>query len=162
MLRRTAVSAALLALLGSLTAAGAVATADPHGGGVTGRFDRPQVGFAPPRTVLRNGPPQSVGLDPAPIETALTRIDGWTRPDPATGHPLFAGAVALLAHDGVVAKRATAGYALRYADAAGTELPDADKVPMRTDTIFDMASVSKLFTSIAVMQLVESGQVDVH
>ena len=45
--------------------------------------------------------------------------------------------------------------------AEGTELPDAEKVPMRTDTIFDLASVSKLFTSIAVMQLAESGDVDV-
>ena len=32
---------------------------------------------------------------------------------------------------------------------------------MRTDTIFDMASVSKLFTSIAVMQQVEAGRVDI-
>ena len=31
---------------------------------------------------------------------------------------------------------------------------------MRTDTIFDMASVSKLFTSIVVLQLVEKGKVD--
>lgn len=30
---------------------------------------------------------------------------------------------------------------------------------MRTDTIFDMASVSKLFTSIVVMQLIEKGKV---
>jgi CubicO group peptidase (beta-lactamase class C family) len=144
------------------TTASATVSAEPHGGdGATGRFDRPQEGFAPPRTVLRDGSPQSVGLDPAPIGEALGKIDGWTRPDPATGHPLFSGAVSLLAHDGVVVNRATAGYALRYADAAGTELPDAEKVPMRTDTIFDMASVSKLFTSITVMQLVERGQVDV-
>jgi CubicO group peptidase (beta-lactamase class C family) len=159
MFRRTVVCAALLALLGSVTAS---AAADPYGGGgVTGRFDRPQEGYAPPRTVLHAGSPQSVGLDPEPIDAALGKIDGWTRPDSGTGHPLFSGAVGLLAHDGAVVKRATAGYALRYADGAGTELPDADKVPMRTDTIFDMASVSKLFTSIAVMQLVERGEVDV-
>ena len=30
---------------------------------------------------------------------------------------------------------------------------------MRTDTIFDLASVSKLFTSIAVVQLIEEGRV---
>ena len=80
------------------------------------------------------------------------------RPD--AGHPLFSGAVTLLAHDGVVVSRRTAGYAVRYADGAGTELPEDQQVPMRPDTIFDMASVSKLFTSIAVMQLVEAGQVD--
>ena len=162
MFRRSALFVALLAVLGSVTAAASTpASAEPHGGGVTGRFDRPQDGFASPRTVLRAGPPQSAGLDPAPIDDAVAKVDAWTKTDPATGHPLYSGAVGLLAHDGVVVKRSTAGYALRYADAAGTELPDADKVPMRTDTIFDMASVSKLFTSIAVMQLAEAGQVDV-
>jgi CubicO group peptidase (beta-lactamase class C family) len=162
MFRRTALSVAALAVLATVTtAASATVSAEPrHDGGVTGRFDRPQDGYAPPRTVLRTGSPRSVGLDPAPIDDALAKIDGWTRPDPASGHPLFSGAVGLLAHDGVVVERATAGYALRYADAAGTELPDADKVPMRTNTIFDMASVSKLFTSVIVMQLVERGQVD--
>jgi CubicO group peptidase (beta-lactamase class C family) len=159
MFRRSALFVALLAVLGSVSAA--AASAEPHGGGVTGRFDRPQEGFAPPRTVLRDGSPRDVGLDPAPIDDAAAKIDAWTRPDPATGHPLFSGAVGLLAHDGVVVKRSTAGYALRYADAAGTELPDGQKVPMRTDTIFDMASVSKLFTSITVMQLAESGSIDV-
>ncbi len=162
MFRRTLLSVALLTVLATVTTtASATVSAEPRGGGATGRFDRPQEGYAPSRTVLRDGSPRSVGLDPEPISAALDKIDGWTRPDPATGHPLFSGAVSLLAHDGVVVKRATAGYALRYADAAGTELPDAEKVPMRTDTIFDMASVSKLFTSIAVMQLVEKGQVDV-
>ncbi len=162
MLRRTVLSVVLLAVLGSLTTTASAVSAEPHGG-VTGRFDRPQEGFAPPRTVLRDGSPQSVRLDPAPIDAAITRIDEWTRKnyDPKLTVPLYSGAVALLAHDGVVVERATAGYALRYADAAGTELPDAEKVPMRTETIFDMASVSKLFTSIAVMQLAESDEVDV-
>ncbi|HEV7649403.1 MAG TPA: serine hydrolase [Actinophytocola sp.] len=162
MFRRTALSVLALAVLATVTTtASATASAEPrHGDGVTGRFDRPQEGYAPAGTVLRTGSPHSAGLDPAPVDAAVDRIDGWTRADPATGHPLFSGAVSLLAHDGVVVKRATAGYALRYADAAGTELPDADKVAMRTNTIFDMASVSKLFTSIIVMQLVESGRVD--
>jgi serine-type D-Ala-D-Ala carboxypeptidase len=164
MFRRTALSVFVLAVLATVTTtASATVSAEPRQhGGATGRFDRPQHGFAPPGTVLRTASPQSVGLDPRPIDAAQDKIDAWTRPDPTSGHPLFSGAVGLLAHDGVVVRRATAGYALRYADAAGTELPDAEKVPMRTDTIFDMASVSKLFTSIAVMQLVESGQVDVN
>jgi CubicO group peptidase (beta-lactamase class C family) len=155
---------ALLAALSAVVMTGsATVTAEPHGGDPTGRFDRPQQGFASPRTVLRDGSPRSVGLDPAPIEEALGRIDAWTRthPTPNTNHPLYSGAVTLLAHDGVVVSRASTGYAVRYADGAGTELADADKVAMRDDTIFDMASVSKLFTSVLVMQLVERGEVDV-
>jgi serine-type D-Ala-D-Ala carboxypeptidase len=149
----------VLALAVVMTAGTAASAAH---GSPTGRFDQPAAGFAPARTVLRDGSPQSVGLDRAPIDAALTRIDGWTRTnyDPRLTVPLYSGAVSLLAHDGVVVSRATAGYAVRYADAAGTELPADQRVAMRPDTIFDMASVSKLFTSIAVLQLVEAGEVD--
>jgi CubicO group peptidase (beta-lactamase class C family) len=157
---------ALVAVLATITtAAGAAVGAVSHGHGADGRFDRPQPGFASSRTVLRDAPPGRVGLDPAPIDAALAKIDEWTRthPDPEVkDHPLYSGAVTVLAHDGAVVSRSTSGYAVRYADAAGTELPDAQKVPMRRDTIFDMASVSKLFTSLLVMQLVEAGKVDLE
>jgi CubicO group peptidase (beta-lactamase class C family) len=151
----------VLALAVAMTAGSGVSVAESRGA-VTGRFDVPLPGYASPHTVLRDGSPASVGLDPAPIDAALTRIDEWTRKnyDPKLTVPLYSGAVSLVAHDGVVVSRKTAGYAVRYADGAGTELPEDQKVPMRQDTIFDMASVSKLFTSIAVMQLVEKGQVD--
>jgi CubicO group peptidase (beta-lactamase class C family) len=125
-----------------------------------GRFDRPHQGFAAPWTTLREGRPQDVGLDPAPIKAAEDFLASWTKPD-ATGHPHFSGAVGLLAHDGVVVDRYAVGGALRYADAKGTELPTDQQVPMKNDTIFDMASISKLFTSIAVLQLAERGQLTI-
>lgn len=145
-------------LAATLTLPGASAIAEGHQP-FTGRFDRPQQGFASPDTVLRAGDPGQVGLDPAPIHAAESFLTGWAQNDPATGHPHFSGAVGLLAHDGVVVDQYATGEALRYADAGGTELPAEEQVPMRTDTIFDMASVTKLFTSIAVMQLVEEGKV---
>ncbi|WP_158887585.1 serine hydrolase domain-containing protein [Amycolatopsis anabasis] len=140
----------------ALTIPGASAIAEQQA--ATGRFDRPRHGFAPAHTVLREGGPAEAGLDPAPIAAAERFLTGWTEPD-ASGHPHFSGAVGLLAHDGVIAARFAAGGAVRYADAAGTELPADRQVPMRADTIFDIASISKLFTSIAVLQLVERGQV---
>ncbi|GAA5164937.1 MULTISPECIES: serine hydrolase [Amycolatopsis] len=143
----------------ALTLPGASAIAEVHQPWV-GRFDRPQQGFAPANTVLRPGAPAEVGLDGAPIHAAEQFLENWTQSDRETGHPRFSGAVGLLAHDGVIVDQYATGQALRYADAAGTELPAAQQVPMRPDTIFDMASITKLFTSIAVMQLVESGQVD--
>jgi CubicO group peptidase (beta-lactamase class C family) len=151
------------ALLVTFTMVGSTMTAAEPNGSHAGRFDLPWEGFASPNTVLRDGPPERVGLDPDPIEAAVAQVGEWTRthPDPKITHPLYSGAVSLLAHNGVVVSRATAGQAVRYADAAGTELPAGEQVPMRNDTIFDMASVSKLFTSIAVMQLVEAGKVDV-
>ena len=46
------------------------------------------------------------------------------------------------------------------ADGNGVELPASERIETRTDTIYDLASVSKLFTSIVVMQQVEAGRVD--
>ncbi len=160
--RKLLLSTVLLAVAATV-ASGAVAVGDPEtdGHGQSGRFDRPFDGFAPSWTRLRDVSPQRAGLDPAPIAAALDKIAAWTRPNPVSGHPLFAGAVSLMVHDGMVVSRNAVGQALRYADAVGTELPAAQQVPMRDDTIFDMASVTKLFTSVAVMQLVESGRVDV-
>ena len=89
---------------------------------------------------------------------ALDQIAAWEQPA-GTTHPLYAGAVTLLGHDGRVVAQDASGYALRYADGAGTELPRDQWVPMRDDTIFDMASVTKLFTSILVLQQVERGAI---
>ncbi|WP_237771626.1 serine hydrolase domain-containing protein [Kribbella sp. ALI-6-A] len=123
-----------------------------------GRFDRPYEGYAPKGTLLRDATPVKAGLDPAPIDAALAQVAGWTKPN-GTAKPLYAGAVTLLGHDGKVVTREATGMAVKYADGAGTELPADQQIPMRTDTIFDMASVSKLFTSIVVLQQVEKGRV---
>ncbi len=144
----------------STAGAQAIPGTDQEGGRAAGRFDKPREGFAPASTVLRDGAPAEAGLDPAPIKAAELFIESWTKPD-ATGHPHFSGAVGLLAHDGVVVEHQAVGGAVRYADASGTELPPGQQVPMRADTIFDMASISKLFTSIAVMQLAETGKLDI-
>ncbi len=108
--------------------------------------------------MLTDTTPAAAGLDPRPIQDALTQIAGWEEPS-GSSHPLYAGAVTLLGHDGHVVTREASGYSLRYADGAGTELPREQWIPTRDDTIFDMASVSKLFTSILVVQQVERGAI---
>jgi len=114
-------------------------------------------GGAPGR-VLRDGTPQQAGLVPAPIEQMSRDLAAFLEPTPT--RPLYAGGVVLAGHNGYVVQRAAAGYALRYADGAGTELPRDQWAPVQDDTIFDLASVSKLFTSIALMQQVEAGTMD--
>ncbi|WP_344749118.1 serine hydrolase domain-containing protein [Kribbella aluminosa] len=136
-----------------------MATPAVASGNDSGRFDHPYDGYAPKSTLLRDETPAKAGLDPAPIDAALAQVAGWTQPS-ATTKPLYAGAVTLLGHDGKIVTRTATGLALKYADGAGTELPPDQQIPMRTDTIFDMASVSKLFTSIVILQLVEKGKVD--
>jgi CubicO group peptidase (beta-lactamase class C family) len=153
---RLLLSTVLLAVAGTV-ASGSVAVADR---GPAARFDRVYEDFAPAWTRLHDARPERIGLDPAPIATALDKITEWTRVNPATGHPLFSGAVTVMAHNGFVVGKTAVGQALRYADAAGTELPAEAQVPMRTDTIFDMASVTKLFTSIVTLQLLERGQIE--
>ncbi|WP_254666519.1 serine hydrolase [Humibacillus sp. DSM 29435] len=101
--------------------------------------------------------PSQVGLDPVPIAAAVAQVhsaEEATVDAPA----LFAGAVGVLGHDGHIVARDASGWALRWSDAT-TELTRDQWVPVRTDTLFDLASVSKLFTSIAVVQLVEEGTV---
>ena len=141
-LRSVSVTCALLVAAVSVTTG--VANAGPTWHPLVGRFDQPQQGYAPAWTVLRAGPPQEVGLDPGPIDAALAQVNGWTQNDPMTGHPMYSGQVTLLAHDGVVVAKDAAGYALRYADQQGDPLPAAQQIPMRTNTIFDLASLSKL------------------
>jgi CubicO group peptidase (beta-lactamase class C family) len=158
--RSVAVTSALLVAAVSVTTGAAGAT--PAHGSLASRFDQPQQGYAPALTTLRNGTPQQAGLDPGPIDAAIAKLDGWTQNDPISGHPLYSGQVTLLAHDGVIVTKEAAGYALRYADQQGDPLPAAQQIPMRTNTIFDLASLSKLFTCIAAMQQVDAGTLDVH
>ncbi|WP_048876408.1 serine hydrolase [Saccharomonospora saliphila] len=146
-------AARVTALVAVLVLTGVTAMAAVESG--SGRFDRPRPGFSPASTVLREAEPERAGLDPEPLRAAERRLEGWTAPDAVDGHPLFSGAVGLLAHDGMVVDTHAAGDAVRYADGEGTELPPEERVPMREDTVFDIASITKLFTSVAVMRLVE-------
>jgi len=95
-----------------------------------------------------------VGEHLAQTSTDLRR---YLQPSPT--HPLYAGGTVLSARHGVIALHDAAGMAVRYAD-ADTELPVDQQVPARRDTIYDLASVTKTFTSIAVMQQVEAGRID--
>ncbi|MFB9906621.1 serine hydrolase [Allokutzneria oryzae] len=75
----------------------------------------------------------------------------------AEGGP-YPGGVVLGVRDGVVFEHSAFGDALRYNE--NGELPPASRLPMRRDTIFDIASISKLFTSVVAMQFVERGRLD--
>ncbi|WP_314171903.1 serine hydrolase [Streptomyces winkii] len=117
-----------------------------------------------PRT-LRRGSPQRAGLLRAEVERIVPAAEEYMRPGPGRPHPSHPGFVVLAARDGVVVEHAARGHALRYArwDAAtGTavELPREQWVPMREDTIFDMASISKLFTSVVLVAQAEKGELD--
>ncbi|MFE3454498.1 serine hydrolase domain-containing protein [Nonomuraea sp. NPDC059194] len=67
-------------------------------------------------------------------------------------------AVAVIAVDGQVADAAAAGELVRYTDPDGTLA--TTRPPARRDSVFDLASVSKLFTTAVVLSLVSRGRLD--
>ncbi|WP_197364296.1 serine hydrolase domain-containing protein, partial [Streptomyces clavuligerus] len=81
--------------------------------------------------------------------------------------PWYAGAVLLAGRGGTVALHRPIGWALRYSGYdertdTGVELPPEQRVPMTRDTVFDLASVSKLFTAILATRQVERGELELE
>ncbi|MFI8928136.1 serine hydrolase domain-containing protein [Streptomyces sp. NPDC053474] len=113
--------------------------------------------LTPPR-VLRPGTADRAGLDP----DALARLVHDVRELTRGPRPWCAGAVVLAGRGPVIAVAEAAGWAVRYAAYderadAGVELPDGRRVPMTVDTPFDLASLTKLFTTVAAVQQLERG-----
>ncbi|MFG1914913.1 serine hydrolase domain-containing protein [Micromonospora sp. NPDC048898] len=74
-------------------------------------------------------------------------------------HKGFPGAVAVVLVDGKTTVHTAVGEALRYG--AGPKLlPASQRVAMRPDSIFDLASVTKVYTAILLLQQVDRGRVD--
>ncbi|KAJ3565881.1 hypothetical protein NP233_g7361 [Leucocoprinus birnbaumii] len=72
---------------------------------------------------------------------------------------LYPGAVGIVGNEGTIVSHFSSGYALQYADANGTELPKRSWVPLAKDSIFDMASLTKMFTTILALQQLEKGTI---
>jgi CubicO group peptidase (beta-lactamase class C family) len=138
-----ALSALLVLLPGVVTKTVSAAQPETPGGG---------------KPILRYGTPRQAGLLDYWIDRIDEEVEAGLQPSPDL--PRYPGAVVIAGRNGVIAKHGAYGYAYKYSDDAPTLLPEADRLPMRKDTIFDLASVSKLFTSIAVMQLVEDDRID--
>ncbi|GGT03372.1 serine hydrolase domain-containing protein [Streptomyces cinerochromogenes] len=107
---------------------------------------------------LRTGTPERAGLDPA----ALARLVDEVRALTAGERPWAAGAVVLAGRGPVIAVAEASGWAVRYSSydpesGTGVELPPAARVPATLDTPFDLASLTKLFTSVAAVQQIERG-----
>jgi CubicO group peptidase (beta-lactamase class C family) len=141
-------SARAVSMEGSVEGAGGASA-------VNAEVDPADLRFQPRR--LRPGTPERADLLAAPLARMGEDLRSFLEPSP--DHPMYAGGVVLAARHGVVPVHEAAGKAVRYADAE-TELPEDEQVDMETDTIVDLASVTKTFTTIAVLQQVEDGRVD--
>jgi CubicO group peptidase (beta-lactamase class C family) len=134
----------LLALVG-MSAPAVVARAAPS------RVTAADIRFTPGQT-LRYGSAGQAGLLADPVAAIAKDAAAFTG-------DLYPGAVVLAARNAEIVTHSATGYALRYADDKRTELPRAKWIPMRPDTIFDLASVSKLFTTVVALQQVEQGRI---
>jgi CubicO group peptidase (beta-lactamase class C family) len=112
--------------------------------------------------VLRRGSAREAGLladrvAALPGIAASYLVPTADHPD----RPAYAGATVLAAHHGIVVQRFAVGDAVRYAAAGSSvvELPPGQRIPARTDTRWDLASISKLFTTIVLLQQVGAGRV---
>jgi CubicO group peptidase (beta-lactamase class C family) len=117
------------------------------------------------RRTLRRGSAARAGLLSAHLERLVSDARSYLRPSPQ--HPYYAGAVVLAGRGGTVALEEAIGHAVRYSrydetTGAGVELPADRRIAMSPDTVFDLASVSKLFTSILAVQRIERGVLDLE
>jgi CubicO group peptidase (beta-lactamase class C family) len=121
---------------------------------------------ATPSSPAPAGPRAAAGASPraktaAPyaeaVEDVLTRYLKPTRDNPR--HPGYAGAVALVTVDGRTTLHTAVGHAVRYR-AGPVELPAGRRVVMRPDAIFDLASITKVYTAVMVLHLADRGRVD--
>ncbi|MER5964728.1 serine hydrolase [Streptomyces sp. NPDC002057] len=117
------------------------------------------------RTTLRRGSARRAGLLAPHLDRLVTEAESFLAPSPT--HPWYAGAVLLAGRGGTVALHRAIGSAVRYAaydekTDTGIELPPELRVPMTERTVFDLASVSKLFTSILAVQQIERGTLDLE
>ncbi|MGA5546882.1 serine hydrolase [Streptomyces pseudogriseolus] len=130
----------------SLPADPAAAAAPSRGGG---------------RPALRHGSAREAGLLPGPLKQLVADAEAFLRPSPR--HPWYAGAVLLAGRGRTVALHRPIGMAVRYqaydeTTDTGVEFPADQQIAMAEDTVFDLASVSKLFTSILAVQQIERGR----
>lgn len=76
--------------------------------------------------------------------------------------PPFPGAVAGVWRDGALRSSAVIGTTDRYrvVDARLVEIPPEWRTPMTLDTVFDLASLTKLFTAVVALTAVEQGEIE--
>ncbi|MFE9724989.1 serine hydrolase [Streptomyces sp. NPDC005794] len=147
--------------------AGAAAGAERGAGPLGGEAPGTGTGMGSGRggTTLRRGPAARAGLLPDQLDLLVADAEKYLTDSPA--HPWYAGAVLLAGRGGTVALHRPIGRAVRYAaydetTDTGVEFPPDQQIAMAEDTVFDLASVSKLFTSILAVQQIERGALELE
>ncbi|MUK88964.1 serine hydrolase [Ornithinibacillus sp. L9] len=106
----------------------------------------------PSSPVLHPGSVKGAGM----VEEPLMGIDSVM--EEMIGNGTMPGAVTFVARRGHIVQHEAYGHAVLYQDDSGTEIDEP--IEMSKDTIFDVASLSKIFTTTAAMKLYEEGYIE--
>ncbi|MEU0625056.1 serine hydrolase [Streptomyces rubiginosohelvolus] len=161
----------ILALGGALALtpiplAGAAARSDSGTGGPGGAADTGAgMESGAHRPTLRRGSAARAGLLQEPLDQLVRDAEAYLADSPE--HPWYAGAVLLAGRGGTVALHRPIGKAVRYSaydekTDSGVEFPADQQIAMAEDTVFDLASISKLFTSLLAVQQIERGRLELE
>ncbi len=118
-----------------------------------------------PGTTLHRGSTRQANLLPGPIHDLKPSIANYLKPSP--NHPQYSGATEIAGRKGIIVSHESVGYALRYKSydkdtGEATELPRDQWIPAKNNTIYDLASMSKLFTTVAAVQLIQQHKIDLN
>lgn len=110
---------------------------------------------------LRRGDASEAGLLGERIDRIVPEVAAFLE-GPA---PALPGFVVLAARDGLVVEHAAAGHRVRYERwneeaGAAVALPPEQWEAASPDTVFDLASISKLFTATVAGRLIDEGRID--
>ncbi|KAG6873890.1 hypothetical protein C0995_009669 [Termitomyces sp. Mi166 len=110
------------------------------------------------------GSPESVGLLSSPLKDLEVNVSAYMVPANYGSasfhavHPLYPGATVLVGHDNTIVSHFAVGQSKKYADVNGNLLPEKEWIDTQKDTIYDMASLTKMFTTIVAMQQLDTGK----
>ncbi|MEV0095827.1 serine hydrolase [Streptomyces sp. NPDC050738] len=114
---------------------------------------------------LHRGSAEQAGLLPEHLGRLVADAERYLAPSPK--HPWYAGAVLLAGRGATVALHQPIGMAVRYSaydekTDTGVEFPADQQIAAERDTVYDLASVSKLFTSLLAVQQIERGALELE
>ncbi|KAK0232449.1 putative beta-lactamase [Armillaria nabsnona] len=118
--------------------------------------------------VLEYGTPESVGLLSSPFVQLEKNISAYlisSNYSSATYneiHPLYPGATVMIGHQGTIVSHFAVEEVVKYANENGSELENDKKISAKLDTIYDMASLTKVFTTILALQQLERGLIGLN
>ncbi|KAI0812893.1 putative beta-lactamase [Xylaria sp. FL0064] len=132
---------------------------------------QPLVKATYPRDVLQYGSPESVGMLSQPLTdmvanfTHFTEARNWGAATSNQVVPVKPGGVTLVARNGIIVSHFALGKRSIWAavnGSTGTMLPPAQREDATIDTVYHMASLTKMYTTVANLRCIDQGLIGLN